>query len=288
MQQALSWLGNNGGKKFFLFLHSHDAHIPFDAAEEFNIFYQYTGKFDKKEIGPNHPSAKPGTSEYDYVISQYDAGIRRADHHLGRLFAWLEARDLLESTLLIITSDHGETFRGLHGKWGHIYPLYEELLKVPLIIRVPGQGRTLVESQVPASISILPTVLSVLRIRKKEIGGRFSLVKAAKGKKGLFPVIISEAATARGKRSCRCLRTERWKLCSYKEGEEGRMREWDELYDLTRDPGEQNNAAELNPAVVQKLRKELSLIKASEIKARHQQKIDEKTREQLRSLGYIK
>lgn len=285
VNEALAWLEENGEKRFFLFLHGYDVHMPYNADKKFNVFYDYKGKYDPSDIKPGKTPAEPGSPEHDYILSQYDAGIRRADYHLGRLFDRLAQKDLFEKTILIITSDHGEMLNMRHGEWGHIFPLHEELIVVPLIIKVPGSGRADVHRQVPATTSLLPTVLNLLDIEHEQVDYRQSLVPAAAGKKHAFKHVFSETGKVLRNRFCRCLRTEKWKLLVYREENKGT---WFELYDLENDPEEKMNLAESRPEVVRELKDALLDFTMAETLQTGRKGLDKKTLEELKSLGYIR
>jgi len=97
-------------------------------------------------------------------ISLYDGEIRFADEHIGQLFERLKSLGIYDRTLIIITSDHGEAF-GEHNDERHGHTIYNELLKVPLIIKRPNSipaGR-IIKEQV-RSIDILPSILNFLNI----------------------------------------------------------------------------------------------------------------------------
>ena len=105
---------------FFLFLNYFDAHAPYDPPGG--------GPFRGDGIGR------------DGDVADYDGEIAFLDAHLGRLFQFMRDRGLLERTLVIVTADHGEYF-GEHGLGGgHPPVLYEPVLSVPLIVRLPGGG----------------------------------------------------------------------------------------------------------------------------------------------------
>jgi len=280
--KSIGWIKANPGKKFFLFLHAFDVHTPFNASPEFNVFYQYRGpsKADEITFGMIESLKSP---EYLYMVSQYDAGIRRADHELGRLFELLDERGLSEKTVLIITSDHGEMLRE-RGKWGHIYPLYEELIRVPLIIKIPGFKRATIKGQVPAMTSILPTVLDLLGIPFNKDIMKNSLMPLIRGRDARFDVIISETGRIKRHRFCRAVRTERWKLIYYEEAnEKPRV----ELFDLEIDPGERQEVSKHNPDVTEDLLDKLTGFQGSSRYEAIKKKIDQKALEQLKSLGYI-
>ncbi len=161
---------------FLLFLHGYDVHIPyaprrnlyaevipeFDQQARENRYCRYTNLADKSveldaETVPKDPSA------YRYMRSLYDSEIHEVDQDLGKLFGFLGERELLENSVVILTSDHGEEF-GEHGSCEHIKTVYNELIQVPLFMRWPGGGAQVISEPVAASVSILPTVLDILSI----------------------------------------------------------------------------------------------------------------------------
>jgi arylsulfatase A-like enzyme len=98
-----------------------------------------------------------------YIEALYDSEIREVDASLGRFFAHLEQSGLLDDTIVILTSDHGEEFWD-HGSCEHVKTVYNELLRVPLFLRIPGSPARISDSSVAASIGILPTVLDALAL----------------------------------------------------------------------------------------------------------------------------
>jgi arylsulfatase A-like enzyme len=100
--------------------------------------------------------------EREHIIVLYDGGICYLDHYLGLLFEKLKALKVYDNTLIIITSDHGEAF-GEHNSMEHGLTLYEEVLRVPLIIKYPSAylQRAVVEKRV-SLVDLMPTILSFL------------------------------------------------------------------------------------------------------------------------------
>ena len=89
----------------------------------------------------------------------HDGDIRTLDEETGRLFAWLEEKGLLEDSLVILTSDHGDNL-GEHGEFGHRLSVHEPLLRVPLVIRWPdGRGAGTVEPAMASLMDLHPTIL---------------------------------------------------------------------------------------------------------------------------------
>lgn len=120
---ALQWLdGHSGDAPFFLFVNYMDAHWPYLAPAPFDRAFE-----PHRPIDPLAPVAA------DFPLL-YDRNLLYLDHHLTRLLRHMEASGILDRTVVIIVSDHGEAF-GEHGFWGHDKTLYEEVIRVPLFVK---------------------------------------------------------------------------------------------------------------------------------------------------------
>jgi arylsulfatase A-like enzyme len=104
---------------------------------------------------------------------RYDGEIAFVDHHLGRVFAALEQRPFAARTVVIITSDHGEAF-GEHELYRHGFELWEELVRVPLVIHVPGANPQRIAVR-RSTIDVVPTVLEIFGIEPPAAGARDAL-----------------------------------------------------------------------------------------------------------------
>jgi arylsulfatase A-like enzyme len=146
--RAAAWIAENGDRPFFLFLHFFDPHWDYHPGAPYTGVIvgadapPYEGPVDgtlesmQPWIDPRTPVAPADLAR---AIDLYDAEIAGVDDALGSLFAALDASGLAARTLVVLTSDHGEEFRD-HGSFGHAHTLYEELLRVPLIVRAPREG----------------------------------------------------------------------------------------------------------------------------------------------------
>jgi arylsulfatase A-like enzyme len=151
---------------FFLFLHLNDAHIPYTVPAEFRKKFPVEPSTGEEAPPGVHPcvaqAARRDSPDLDSARAHYDAEINYIDTHLGRLFRLLQALGWKDSTLLILTADHGEEF-GDHGDTKHKATLYEEVLRVPLVITFP---RVIAAGQrIGGSVSlldILPTMLEAI------------------------------------------------------------------------------------------------------------------------------
>ncbi len=103
--------------------------------------------------------------QLQFLVDSYDAGIRETDRYIGLFFAFLKESGLWKNSLIIVTSDHGEEFME-HNRLGHEKDLYDTLLQVPLLIKLPGKktvrGRHI--AQIIELVDIMPTILDLLKI----------------------------------------------------------------------------------------------------------------------------
>lgn len=121
---ALAWLGRERDAPFFLFLNYFDPHFPYDPPEPWAQRFLLPGS-------PPRPSWRP------HFEPLYDAEILFMDAQIGRLLDALRESGRFDGTLIVVTADHGELF-GEHEAWGHQRFLYEELLRIPLIVKPAG------------------------------------------------------------------------------------------------------------------------------------------------------
>jgi arylsulfatase A-like enzyme len=118
---AIEWLRARPEGPFLLFLNYFDPHFPYEPSPE-----------DAKRFLP--PGTAPDPTQREQWGALYDAEIRRMDASLGELLAFLEEEGLYDDTLIVVTSDHGELL-GEHDEWGHGRLLYQELVRVPLLVK---------------------------------------------------------------------------------------------------------------------------------------------------------
>ena len=164
---VLAWLdGRPKGQPFFAFLNYYDAHDPYitaaDAPRHFGLRPETAQEVAALRDWLHADKTKLPNRLLQMAIDGYDDGIAYLDDQLGRLFAALESRGLLENTLIVITSDHGE-LHGEHNVYGHGSHLYRPAVEVPLLVvgprRVP-HGTTVAQ---PVSLRDLPsTVVDLL------------------------------------------------------------------------------------------------------------------------------
>ena len=166
IHRMLEWLG--GGKSrqggpFFVYLHLLDVHWPYnppaEAARAIGAEVGATGDERVLRDAVNRGLVKLSPAETDRLVRRYDAEIRAVDGAFAKLLSGLLDLGLLDRMLLVVTADHGEEFLE-HGYLGHGDDLYEESLRIPLIVRLPGEeaaGQRIAASV--SSLDLMPTFL---------------------------------------------------------------------------------------------------------------------------------
>jgi len=134
-QQAISWIQEKKDQQFFLFLHYYDPHMPYDPPEPFK----------------------------SNILHPYFAEIAYMDDCIGHVIDKLRVLGLYDSTLIVITGDHGEML-GEHQEKTHGYYIYNGNIKVPLIFKVPGSKKAKKVDDIAGIVDITPTICSLLDI----------------------------------------------------------------------------------------------------------------------------
>ncbi len=236
------------------------------------------------------------------VVDLYDAEIRAFDYWFGKFIEYLKKEKMYDNAMIIFLSDHGEAFNE-HKTWGHPHTLYNEVAKVPLIIKFPqNKFEGLSVKHEVGLIDVMPTVLNFYGVgfNRKQVDGR-DLVDLIKGGSWARPVITSTSTGiyALNKGFQIALFKNKEKIIYRKPipkkggGLLPRSGNWKgmELYNLKSDPGETIDLSEEYP---HKIRKFLSLfndiIKKGIASLKRKGKkviIDKKFRKQLKTLGYL-
>jgi arylsulfatase A-like enzyme len=170
--RALGWIRKqqktDAAQPLFMYLHYTDPHAPYRPPEAEDRWRDFAGPAGKTvSVPPFSPTWKGSPlseGERDALVARYDAEIAYFDKHFDRFVNYLKEAGIYDDTLLIITADHGEEFND-HGGWEHSRTLYNELIRVPLIVKYPSRFKELNgrrNDAVAALIDVLPTVQTVL------------------------------------------------------------------------------------------------------------------------------
>jgi arylsulfatase A-like enzyme/uncharacterized membrane protein YozB (DUF420 family) len=300
LPKAAFWLDvlEPGGERLYLFVHSFETHLPYDppAPYDTRFFPEYRGSVTGAATLPllrglralgrtaGAPPDPTGPEDRRRVQALYDGEILEADTLLSALFAYLEKTRLRDDTLVVILSDHGEEFWD-HGSVLHSHTLYEELLHVPLLMRVPAwRDRA---RRVPERISmldVLPTLLELLGVPAPDSVGGTSLVPRMRGEALPGEPIVSEGYPYG--RSLQSVSADGFKLI--RSLETGAS----QLYDLAADPREQADLAQARPEVRDRLAAFLDARLGSRPldapdPLERPEALPEETQQRLRELGYI-
>ncbi len=161
--EAIAFLRANPPEKpFFLFLHYFDPHYNYILHPQYDYYPAYDGKLRSGQPIQELWQQRHSMSEDDirYLLALYDSEIMFTDEYIGRVLDELKHLGVYDNTIIVLTADHGEEFME-RGWIGHTITLYQELIHVPLIIKLSKGTAKIVESSV-GLIDIMPTVLSYL------------------------------------------------------------------------------------------------------------------------------
>jgi arylsulfatase A-like enzyme len=157
-REVLPWLEANHAQRFFLYAHYIDPHIPYAPPARY-----------REEFRQDHGLALFNDRKRKVGIDLYDGEIRYSDDGLAELVAKLRELGVWDDTLFVLTSDHGEEFFE-HGVLGHGFSLYQEVVRVPLILRGPGVPAGVVVEQPVQILDLAATVLALCGFGVEEFG----------------------------------------------------------------------------------------------------------------------
>jgi arylsulfatase A-like enzyme/tetratricopeptide (TPR) repeat protein len=269
---VIEWLRTHKDEKNFIFLHYYDPHFTYEPPEPF------ASKFR------NVPPPENVTTRFEQVLFDGYAGeIAYTDHCIGQVVEKLRQLGLYDSTMIIITSDHGEML-GQHGEGFHGYFLYQPAIRVPLIFKLPWLSKHRRITSTVGLVDIVPTVCSLLGIdlstpvQGQDLSTCFSSDQLPSPNRHLF--CQSLEPTKYNANSLLGVVTNRYKYIKTTRSE---------LYDLVEDPDELNNIAVEQAGRSRTMEKRLRQIlqETTRSKGHDKERLDNQTRERLESLGYI-
>ncbi len=289
---ALNWIRKKDNKPFFLLVHYFDPHLAYEPPEEFRRKYALEG--DREGRGLLFGNRKDiveyrrgnyilGKNKIERLEALYHGEVAFTDREVGRLLAELGKDRLAPNTLVVITSDHGEEFYD-HGGFEHGHTLYDELLHIPLMIRLDGRipAGTVVEPAV-RHLDLAPTICRLTGLESEKQHEGLDLMPLMKnGAPGDDRPVFCEGNFWGPTRFSR--RAGRYKTIVHTPG--GRT----EIYDLVSDPGEKTNLAGRDPDLTNRLKADLSIVRQGMmIKAGTASNVSltPEMEEHLRALGYL-
>jgi arylsulfatase A-like enzyme len=295
-ERTLAWLRGHREKPFFAYLHYRDVHAPYVPPPPYDRMFDSPGQgrpLTEAEY-KSQPSDMRSPRRYRDLgsyVEQYDGEIRYTDDHLARFLDTLSKEGFLDDTVIFLTADHGESFLE-HGSWTHGTGLYEELMRVPLLLVLPKERTKGRRVAAPVQTTdIYPTILELLNVEiPAGLQGR-SLLKAIQGQADPNRPVFSEALVNRRLRPWNfgqlvAVRSGGWKLIYNRWNRSG------ELYNLARDPAEKQNLADREPERARDLLRRIAAQDRENAKRSHRvqgtEELPENVVEGLRSLGYVR
>ena len=291
---AIDWLKNRDAtRRFFLLVHYMDVHSDYASLAEYEQRFvePYDGPFTgstRELYRVAEGDLRPDPSDIRHLRNLYDAGVRQIDDRIEQLLGFLKGEGLLEDSLLVITSDHGEEFME-HGGVLHGFSQHQEVIRIPLIFHGPGIPEDVRVSTPASLVDVLSTSLTALDVESPDdvdgaplqetwsrdgtVADRFLYAEAD----------ISFPPPGRGAAPLgphRAARNDRYRLHYQTDTQTTR------LFDLANDPGEQIDVAAQFPGITETLRDRLLMWLDASITTPERALTDEEL-DRLRSLGYV-
>jgi arylsulfatase A-like enzyme len=293
---AIAWLKSRArakpGNPFLLYLHYMDPHEPYFYHPEHDFNPDYTGDA-WGAVSWLHAQRIDNERDRSHIRALYDGEIAFVDASIGQLLQQLERLRQLRNTIVVVTADHGEGLWS-HRTRDHGHEVYEEQIRVPLVIKLPGhQGRRV--SGLVESIDLLPTIAELLGLETPEGVEGTSLVALVRGETAeSSPVMVHEELDGH---HLAALRAEQLKVIInlkrlHQLSAAGKSTQQAvEYYDLVHDPGEKRPISfEAAGPEAHELHHEL-LRRLQNLPARSEdggeEPLDPEIEESLRALGYI-
>jgi len=294
---VVDWIDSHVQEDFFLWTHYYDPHLPYEPPIEtlpqrdpVSSIGTSIGNYQKDLIHAGW--FNPSTEEREWIRELYLSEVRYVDTCVGSFLSHLRKLNIYDDSLIIVTSDHGEEFWE-HDGFEHGHTLYNELLSVPLIIKLPRSSVKGVVDKAVSINSILPTILDLCKIKYiRELYPDASLVPLWEEDSLVEKSIpIISAGLVRGEdRESLMFGGMKYKYIHWL------VSDREELYDLTKDPGEKISIAHSSIDRIKQAREILSehhqsaqkLKEHYNVTAGKKADLDKDTIQQLKSLGYLR
>jgi arylsulfatase A-like enzyme len=286
-----AWVRNHKDTPMALWLHFFDPHYPYEIQTDFPPAFepservrQYTGEVLDREL--RRGRRWPGIREWAQAL--YQGEVQAVDRAIGGFLATLKEEGIYDRALIIFTSDHGEEFAD-HNAYGHLRTLYNELVHVPLFVKLPYSTVKARHGQPVSTVAVAPTIFDLAKIPYDSSGfsgAPLRTVWEAPAEQRTPPAFMTASVTAE---PTEAVVWENYKLIRWQNFEH------EELYDQLADPYEQHNLADRLPeqiAIGRALLADHAVREAERAAARglREAKKEPLTPEQeriLRSLGYL-
>lgn len=308
-QLASQWLEENRDKNFFLFLHTYQPHDPYaNISPSGKEFLNEGAQWDQIKMetlfkGKGRFDTQISENAHQNIVALYDGEIKYTDvFFVQPILDKLKELGLYEKSLIILTSDHGEEFFD-HEAWLHDHSVYEESIKIPLLVKFPDAERKGRIDNIVRITDIFPTILDQMKIKTDQLFDGVSLFPLLKGKEKTQRTFVTDLALREFEMapSVISINKDNFKIILNKKISspyvKRSIRNFEglqiELYDLEKDPGETKNLAaniayrELCFELLDNINR-LYEKAAGMTKERDEVTLDQSLRERLKALGYIK
>lgn len=280
---ALSWIDEAPDERFFLMLHLFDVHHHYDAPEPARGTFTdaYADRYGEEAMATLESRlAAEARGDVEFHVAAYDEEILWVDMQVGRFLDGLAERDLLDPSLVVLTSDHGEAFFE-HGAAAHGSSLYNEVVRVPWIAWGPGIEPGRRDGPV-STVDIAPTMIEFAEMEVPPVSG-ISLWPWLRDPGELMPRRTLYAQN--DFYSTDLAMALDWPLKLIQDFKYTTS----EVYDLLEDPGERQNLVDsADPdlmRIIRQMRRDVRALREASVGGAVE--LDPELREQLRSLGYI-
>jgi arylsulfatase A-like enzyme len=279
-----------GRQPFFLFLNYMDAHWPYTPLQPFDSRFEAPSRHrtneEYTELARDVNGGERVVTEAERrdLVGGYDGGIAYLDQQLGILFDALRRARVYDRALIIVTSDHGEAF-GAKSFLGHGTSVYQDQVRVPLLIKFPKQREPAEETVLVSGVDLYPTVMEAAGAPLERYLAGVPLQRASGG---IARAVFAESYPDWSMRTNlklvhriqRAMFRDGWKLILFTDG--GR-----ELYDLSTDSGENKNVIAEQPRLAAEMEAVLSAWQKNLAPVNGPKGIDKDTLDRLKSLGYV-
>jgi arylsulfatase A-like enzyme len=273
-KRVLNFLDRNTQTPFFLYIHYMDPHRPY--------FCQPEAIWGRSESTYEDVMLKAKREEY---LECYKREVEYVERSIAKLIKHMKASGMYEKSVIILTADHGEEFME-HGGWDHGHTLYEEQLRIPLLVKLPFIRNGQVDDRAVGLIDVFPTITEIVGLKTPEgLQGQALVSGSGERLRGSSEVFAERLPSGQGDRA---LISGRWKLIVARNGTDGVFRR--ELYNLDNDPDEKTNLSGVDIDVEERLNDRMN--KIVEFTRLHSYKsgkvtISNKIRMRLKALGYL-